>query len=227
MRPPTDPLGRRGGRAAVTLALALLTLLSGCTTLAPAPDPAPAPSAPTPPSDPVPSTAPPPAPAPVAVAPAPAPPTRDLADQVARQFAAASERLRALPNAELVREVVRLSEAPASPSTTLEMALGLGLTRNPGDIARAIGILDPIARSSSPDLAPWQPWARLLLARYAEQRRVEDQLERQGQQVRELQRRIDQLGSQVEALKAIERSMAPRPAAPPPGPPPGTRGGTP
>lgn len=227
MRPPTDPHGRRRRHGAVALTLALLTLLSGCTTLAPAPDPAPAPSAPIPPPDPVPAPAPPPTPVPVAVAPAPAPSTRDLADQVARQILAASERLRALPNAELVREVVRLSEAPASPSTTLEMALGLGLTRNPGDIARAIGVLDPIGRSSSPELAPWQPWARLLLARYAEQRRVEEQLERQGQQVRELQRRIDQLGSQVEALKAIERSMAPRPAAPPPGPPPGTRGSTP
>lgn len=226
MRAPTDPRRPRAGAMTPCL-LMLLTLLSGCTALAPTPEPAPPASAVTPPPAPaLPEPPLPTAPPPVAP-PAPVAPPRDTADQVARQVLAASERLRVLPNAELVREVIRLSEAPANPSTTLEMALGLGLTRNPGDIARAMSVLDPIARSSSPELAPWQPWARLLLARYAEQRRLEEQLERQGQQARDLQRRIDQLGSQVEALKAIERSMAPRPSAPPPAASPGVRGGTP
>lgn len=169
---------------------------------------------------------PPSASAPLSAPATPAPPPRgETADQVARQFIAASERLRGLPTADLVREVVRLSESPQQPATTIEMAIGLGLTRSPGDVARAIGLLDPIARSSSPDLAPWQPWARLLLARYQEQRRVEDQVERQAQQLREQQRRIDQLNNQVEALKAIERSMAPRPSQLPPAVAP--RGGPP
>lgn len=127
--------------------------------------------------------------------------------------------MRSLSGAELVREVVRLSEAPQNPATTIEMALGLGLTRNGGDLARAIGVLEPLARSNAPELAPWQPWARLLLSRFAEQRRVEEQVDRQAQQLREQQRRIDQLNTQVEQLKAIERSMAPRPASSPPNAP--------
>ena len=167
-----------------------------------------------------------PTPPPAAPTPPP-PPVREPADLVARQVAAASERMRTLGSAELVKEIVRLSEGPPSPATTMEMALGLGLTRNPGDLARAIGLLDPIARSNSPELALWQPWARMLLSRYAEQRRTEDQLERQNQQLRDQQRRIDQLNNQVEALKAIERSMAPRPAAPAPASPPASRGNPP
>lgn len=222
---------RRRGRCRAQLGLGVAAaLLAACAVQAPqqpANAPSPAASATPPPPPPASVPAPPPsASAPLSAPATPAPPPRgETADQVARQFIAASERLRGLPTADLVREVVRLSESPQQPATTIEMAIGLGLTRSPGDVARAIGLLDPIARSSSPDLAPWQPWARLLLARYQEQRRVEDQVERQAQQLREQQRRIDQLNNQVEALKAIERSMAPRPSQLPPAVAP--RGGPP
>jgi len=94
----------------------------------------------------------------------------------------------------------------------LQMALALGQTKNPADTVRALGVLEPLLRSSDPLMAPWQPWARLLAARYAEQRRLEDHVERQNQQLREAQRRQDQLGQQLDALRAIERSMTPRPA---------------
>ena len=61
----------------------------------------------------------------------------------------------------------------------------------------------------------------LRMLAYAEQKRVEDQLERQNQQLRDSQRRIDQLNDRIEALRAIERSFArpnPAPAAPKPAP---------
>ncbi|GAP35084.1 hypothetical protein [Piscinibacter sakaiensis] len=194
---------------ALPLVLPIFLPLAACMSLPPLPA-----SDPAPPALPAPvASAPVAAPEPPPPAPAPAPPRTDPADAAARQVLAASERLRALPTPELVREVVRLSEGPPSPGTSIEMALGLGLTRSPGDIARAIGLLEGLLRSAAPEAAPWQPWARLLLARYAEQRRLEDQLERQAQQLREQQRRVDQLASQLEALKAIERSMAPRPGA--------------
>lgn len=219
MRPSADPHAAPDpspASARLGLLVSLLVgLLAACSPLRPPPGPATATAIPVPPAaSAVASAAPMPAPPAPAPAPPPAPPRPDPSDLVARQLLAASERMRGLGYAELVREVVRLSEGPPSPAATLEMALGLGLTRNNGDLARAIGILDPIARSSSPDLALWQPWARLLLSRYLDQRRAEEQAERQAQQLRDQQRRIDQLNNQVEALKAIERSMAPRPTPP-------------
>ena len=59
------------------------------------------------------------------------------------------------------------------------------------------------------------PLARLLASRYAEQRRLEEQLDKQNQQLRDVQRRLDQTNERLEALKAIERSLTSRsPAAP-------------
>ena len=68
--------------------------------------------------------------------------------------------------------------------------------------------------------APWPtptrrrpaPLARLLEARLTHQRRLEEQLERQGQQLRDAQRRNDQLSERLEAVRAIERSLQTRPA---------------
>jgi len=125
---------------------------------------------------------------------------------------------------ELAREFARL-DPPGHPASVLEFALALGQTRNPGDTVRALNVLDPLARSTDPQMAPWRPLARLLTARYAEQRRLEEQIERQAQQLREAQRRQDQLTQQLEALKAIERSLTNRPPASPP--PAGTGNRTP
>jgi hypothetical protein len=98
----------------------------------------------------------------------------------------------------------------------VQLALLLGQTRVAGDTVRALQLLDQVAQSPAPEAAPWQPLARLLAARYAEQRRVEEQLERQNQQARDQQRRLQQLTEKLEALKAIERSLTtlPGPAAP-------------
>jgi TolA-binding protein len=76
-----------------------------------------------------------------------------------------------------------------------------------------------VAANPSADAQPLQPLARALAARYQEQRRVEDDRERQAQQLRDSQRRIEQLNDRIEALRAIERSFA-RPNSPPPAPPP-------
>ena len=47
-----------------------------------------------------------------------------------------------------------------------------------------------------------------------EQRRLEDLLEKQNQQTRDVQRRLDQTNERLEALKAIERSLTSRPPPP-------------
>ena len=105
----------------------------------------------------------------------------------------------------------------AGGAVLLEQALSLAQSRNPADTARALALLETLARTPSPEQQPWQPLARLLIARIGDQRRLEDQLERQGTQLRDSQRTVQQLNEKLEALKAIERSLsAPRPPAPAP-----------
>jgi len=159
------------------------------------------------------AAAPPAAPQPVVVAvAAPAPPPALPADLAAREMLAFQDQVRQMSPQDIAREVARLGNEPQSPRATLQLALLLGQTRSNGDIGRALSLLDPLLRSTAPDAAPWQPLARLLSARYAEQRRLEEQLERQNQLARDNQRKIEQLNEKLEALKAIERSLTARPA---------------
>lgn len=196
--------------------LLALVLLSGCgqiPLLRPAP--APAPAAPEPPPPP-----PPPLPPPVIVEAPPPAPMLAPTDAAARRLLAFSDYLRQLSPAELTQEVARLNAlASATPSAAnfLEFALALGLTRSNGDVARAIGLIDPLLRSTAPDVVPWQPFARFLNVRYAEQRRLEEALDRQIKEQRDTRNRLDQANEKLEALKAIERSLiSPRLAPPPP-----------
>ena len=115
------------------------------------------------------------------------------------------------------------SSPTTAPAATLELALALSQTRNPADTGRALALLDPIAKSPSPEQQPWQGLARLLQMRLGEQRRLEEQLDRQGKELRESQRNVQQLNEKLEALKAIERSLnnrVPAASGPPPAPAP-------
>jgi hypothetical protein len=162
----------------------------------------------------------------VVLVPAPPPPP-DPADLAARRLLAYHEQLRQMSATDLANEITRLNgvvsvTATAAPAdVVLELSLALAQQRNPGDLARAVALLEPIGKSSAPELAPWQPLARLLLGRVAEQRRLEDQLAREATQRRDQQRTLQQLNEKLEALKAIERSMTTRPpgvgASPAPG----------
>lgn len=140
---------------------------------------------------------------------------RDPVDQANRHVLEYAERLRRMSLPELQQEIVRLNESPVTPVSTLELALVFGQTRIPGDLPKAIALLESLTRSTEPDAAPWQPMARMTLARFLDLRRLEEQVDRQHLQLRESQRRIGQLNEKLEALKAIERSLAPRPAPAP------------
>ncbi|MEO8153732.1 MAG: hypothetical protein ABI605_11735 [Rhizobacter sp.] len=156
-----------------------------------------------------------PASAPVVVAP-PALPQPDPADLAARRFLAYHEQVRQMSPTDLGNEITRLSGVVSSTATAapadsvLELSLALTQQHNGGDLTRASALLDPLAKSNAPELAPWQALARLLLGRVAEQRRLEDQLAREVAQRREQQRNLQQLSEKLEALKAIERSMTTR-----------------
>lgn len=136
-----------------------------------------------------------------------------------------ADRVRPLGGNELAAELARLGDPGDAPLSQMQVALVLAQTRVPADLVRAIGLMQRVAANPSADAQPLQPLARALAARYQEQRRVEDDRERQAQQLRDSQRRIEQLNDRIEALRAIERSFA-RPNSPPPAPPAPTPGGT-
>lgn len=124
-----------------------------------------------------------------------------------------ADKVRPLGQPELAAELNRLGDLVETPAVQMQMAIVLAQTRVPADLARAVGLLQKVIANPSADALPLQPLARTLAARYGEQRRVEDDRDKQAQQLRDSQRRIEQLNDRIEALRAIERSFArPNPA---------------
>ena len=185
---------------------ASLLLLAACASLPPKVAPVPPPPAPeihaVPDLPPRAVTPPPP----------PAPPQPDPVAQAGRELLRWQELLRQSAPDLLPAIAARVAAEPATPASAVQLALVWLHSRVPGDAARALAQLETVQTSTDPAAQPWAEWARLLLPRAAEQKRLEDQINRQTQQQRDSQRRIDQLAEQLEALKAIERSLAPRSA---------------
>ncbi|TJZ78724.1 hypothetical protein [Chitiniphilus eburneus] len=123
-------------------------------------------------------------------------------------------RIRALPVGELARELAALAGDPTGPDTTLKRALVLSRMHGNGELARAIGLLDALGKSTDEATTPFKPLAAVLLAQFNERRKLEDQVERLGQQVKDEQRRADEANAKVEALKKIESTLPARPSAP-------------
>ncbi|WP_223301291.1 hypothetical protein [Variovorax boronicumulans] len=128
-----------------------------------------------------------------------------------------ADKVRPLGGADLSAEIARVGEQGETPAAQMQLALLLAQTRVPADLARALGLLQRVIANPAPEAQPLHPLARALAARYVEQRRVEDDRDKQVQQLRDSQRRIDQLNERIEALRAIERSFA-RPNTPAPTP---------
>lgn len=165
----------------------------------------------------------PPPPAPViqvvvepAPPPAPTPPPAPAPSLDAVEVLAYADHVRALPPNELAQEVARLGEPPEAPALALQQALALAQTRVPANTARAQSLVQRVLTQATPQAQALHPLARLLAAQInqqAEARRLEEQIERQNQQLRDSQRRIDVLNDRLEAVRAIERSLPSRPPA--------------
>ncbi len=139
-----------------------------------------------------------------------------------------ADRMRSASPAERARELSR-ANAPMrgngrkdaagngadSPVQQLQLALVLGQIRPGADLGRAQQLAQTVANSAHPDAQPIKPLARLLAARFAEQRRLEEQLERTEQQLREQRQRLAKATQRLEAVRAIERSLGPAPPDPP------------
>ncbi|HSW03666.1 hypothetical protein [Aquabacterium sp.] len=183
----------------------MLASLCACTAPKPAPEPAPTPPQLEPPLPP--AAASPPCP------PEPPPPAPDTSELQA--LLAYHQDLRQLGPAELTRELVSLNAQPRTPAQAMRKAMVLGLGRNGADLATAQSLLDGVVAAATPPADALKPLAALLSSRLAEQRRLADSLDKLGQQLRDSQRRNEQLNEKLEALKAIEQRLpaSPVPAA--------------
>lgn len=158
------------------------------------------------------SPAPAPAPAPAAATTPPAAPTAGTTAPAPLLSALGyAERVRALPTPELGQEIQRLGDRPYAPLEATQLALALAQSRTAPNQSRAQALLQRVIADPTAEPQGLQPFARLLAGQIADQRRADEQAERQAQQLREAQRRIDQLNDRLEAVRAIERSL--------PGPP--------
>ena len=208
-----------GGLRCLMLACACAAGLTGCAVPPASPDVAPPPVA-VAVVKPVPAAVPDPAPpARPAVAVAPVPPAAGEAVVALLEHA---DRMRSLPAPELTQEIARFGDASDSGLRQMQLAIALGQSRTPANVARAQALLQRVLALNEPENRTLHPLARLLAAQYGEQRRAEERVERQGVQLRDSQRRIDQLNERLEAVRAIERSLrsppAPGAAVAPPAP---------
>jgi len=89
--------------------------------------------------------------------------------------------------------------AANGPAHWMQQAILAGQGR-PADLPRAMQLLEQVLRSPQPEAAGLQPLARLLYDQYGERLRGE-------QQVREAQRRSEQLQEKIDALTDIERRL--------------------
>lgn len=170
--------------------LSLLGLLLSACALAPPPAP-PAPE-----------------PAPLALAlPVPAP-----ADEV-NPMLAYQQSLRRMSPAELVRELHSQNNQPKGVRQAMRVALVLMHTRAPADLVRAQGLLDNVAAAAAPEAHALAPLARLLAAHCGDLRRLAEHNDKLAAQLKENQRRTEQLNEMLEGLKAIERTLPARPNA--------------
>lgn len=192
----------------VACALACALFAAGCATPAPAPAPAPAP------------------PAAVVIAPLPTPDTAaprlpaemaPPADGPAAESAAVhlvlayADRVRAMQPPEVTAELARLATQEGTAGRLVQMALLLLHTRVPGDSLKAAQFLQRVQGQDSREARALQPLARQLATQALEQRRLEEVVDRQAQQLRDANRRADQLQDRLEALRAIERARPNRP----------------
>ena len=174
----------------------LLLLLAGCVTQRAMPVHYPAP----PPVQPV----------PVTVAPV-APP-----DEVA-PLLAYHQSLRRMTQGELLKELSGLLLQRRTPKLSLQIGMNLMLTRGGGDLPRAQAQFDSVAASTDPATQGLRPLAQLLSSYCAEARRLGEHADRLSAQLKDTQRKSDQLNETLEALKAIERGLPVRPSSGPSG----------
>jgi uncharacterized coiled-coil protein SlyX len=136
-----------------------------------------------------------------------------VADPQLTELLAYQASLRLMTPSELVKAQLDLAKADSAPQNTIRAPCCRRPCARTGDLARAQALLEPLLTATGKDVQLLAPLAQLLSSQYAELRRQEDSIDKLNTQLRDAQRRIDQLNEKLEALKNIERSLSVRPAA--------------
>lgn len=132
--------------------------------------------------------------------------------------------LQRMPIAEMTRERTVLASQLNGPANQLRLAMVLGHPRGPQDLNRALMLLDSILKSSDSAAQSLQPLTRVMADNYNERLRIDGQLDKQGVQLKESQRRVEEnlrkveetqrkvfeLQEKLNSLADIERTLAPR-----------------
>ena len=114
---------------------------------------------------------------------------------------------------QIARERQVLAALPPTPKTQVRIAMVLGHPRGQPDLARALTLLEAVLKSTDPGAVSLHPLARLLADNYGERQKLEGQLEKQGQQLKESQRKTIELQEKIDGLADIERTLPQRPRA--------------
>jgi hypothetical protein len=121
--------------------------------------------------------------------------------------------LQRMTPAQIAREGKALAALPATPNTQVRTAMVLGHPRGQPDLARALTLLEAVLKSTDPGAVGLHPLARLLADNYGERQKLEGQLEKQGQQLKDSQRKVIELQEKIDDLADIERTLPQRPRA--------------
>lgn len=114
---------------------------------------------------------------------------------------------------ELARERSVLVTVSQTPFTQVRMALLLGHPRVQQDLSKGLALLESVLKSSEPAAISFHPLARQISENYQERMKLESQLEKQGQQLKESLRKNTELQEKLDSLANIEQTLIPRPRA--------------
>lgn len=125
--------------------------------------------------------------------------------------------LQRMTPAQIGRERQVLAALPQTPNTQVRTAMVLGHPRGQQDLPKASSLLEGVLKSNDPAAVALHPLARLLHDNFGERQKLETQLDKQGQQLKESQRKAAELQEKIDGLADIERTLPQRPRATRPG----------
>lgn len=121
--------------------------------------------------------------------------------------------LQRMTPAQISRERAQLTALPPTSANQVRMAMVLGLAHGQQELTKALSLLDGVLKSTELDAVSLHPLARLLAENYGERQKLEAQVDKQEQQLKESRRKAAELQEKIDELADIERTLPQRPRA--------------